>query len=168
MKNTYLKKISLCGIFSCFALISFVLESLFPPLFIPGARMGISNIFILLALIYLGRAYAYSVLVVKVLLGSIFSGNISAMMYSFPAGIVALTVEIILFIFIKHLSIISISVFGAIINSLIQNFMFCLITNNFGYLVYLPYLSIISTISGLIIGIVVYLVVKYLPEKLLN
>lgn len=168
MKTMHVKKIALCGILASFALISFILEGLFPPLFIPGARMGISNVFVLLSLIVLGKFYAFAVLLVKVVLGSIFSGNISAMLYSFPAGVLALTIETILLIFIKRLSILSISACGAIINSLIQNLVFCLITNDFGYLTYLPYLALIATISGLIIGAIIFLLVRYLPKKLLN
>ena len=50
-KERTVYKIAACGIFSALALIAFVIESLFPPFFIPSARMGISNIFVLLAAI---------------------------------------------------------------------------------------------------------------------
>lgn len=168
MKRIELKKLAFSSILASFALISFVLEGLFPPLFIPGARMGIANIFVLLALVLLNKYYAFAVLIIKIVLGSIFTGNISAMLYSLPAGILALAFETFLSLFIKKISIVSISVCGAIINSLIQNVTFCLITNDFGYMVYMPYLAIISTVAGLIIGAVVCLIVKYLPEKFFN
>ena len=80
MKHSLTYKISLCALLSAFALISFVLEGLFPPLFRPGARMGLSNVFILIAIYFLGAKYALAVLVIKTVLGSLFGGNISAIM----------------------------------------------------------------------------------------
>ena len=45
MRKPLLKKLTLCSIYSALAIISFVIENLFPPLFLPGARMGVSNVF---------------------------------------------------------------------------------------------------------------------------
>ncbi len=163
-----LKKIVLSGILASFALISFILESLFPPLFIPGARMGISNVFILLVLIILDEKYAYAVLFIKIILGSIFIGNISAVLYSLPSGIISLTVEIIFLRFFKSFSIVAISVLGAVINTFIQNTVFCLINGSFSYFLYLPYLSIIAFVTGLIIGFAVYLVIRFLPDNVIH
>lgn len=145
--------------------IAFAIENLFPPIFLAGARLGISNIFILLCTIMLGAFYGYSSLIIKVLLGSLFSGNISSIIYSLPAGLVSLSIEIFIFYFIKNASIVCASVCGAVINSAIQNIMFCLVTNTSEYLVYLPYLSLISIISGLVVGFSVYLIIKYIPRK---
>jgi uncharacterized membrane protein len=47
-------KITLTAILSALALITFLIESLFPPLFIPGARLGLANLFILIAIVILG------------------------------------------------------------------------------------------------------------------
>lgn len=167
MKNIY-KRIILCGILSALALISFIIEGLFPPLFIPGVRLGISNIFILLALIILNRKYAFITLIIKTVLGSVFSGNFSALMYSLPSGILALTVESVLIVFYKKLSIVSISTIGAVINSLMQNVIFCLATGLYGYLAFMPYLSIISFFTGLFVGITIYYIIKILPLTVLK
>ena len=88
MKKETTKKIALCGILSAFACIAFMIENLFPPLFIPGAKLGLSNLFVLLALITLGVKYAFFSLFAKVLVSCFFAGFASAM-YSLPAGCVA-------------------------------------------------------------------------------
>ena len=81
MKATYsLKKIAVCGVLSAFSLLAFMLENLFPPLFVVGGRLGISNYFILIAGIYAGFWYGAGALTVKSILGSVFSGNIGAML----------------------------------------------------------------------------------------
>ena len=95
MKNVKLKKFTLTAILSCLSLVTFVVESLFPPIILPGARLGLSNIFILLCAIIIGAPYAFISLIIKTILGSLFAGNISMILYSLPAGLVALTLEVI-------------------------------------------------------------------------
>lgn len=125
--------------------------------------MGISNIFILLAAVILGGKYGFCVLIVKTVLGSLFAGNISAVIYSLPSGAVALALELLLLNFSKRVSVVAISVLGAVINSVGQNLTFCLVTGAAEYLAYLPYLALISVISGVIVGFTVLLSVKKLP-----
>ena len=168
MKKSLSFKFALCGIFSALAIVSFVIENLFPPLFFPGARMGISNVFILLSLILLGPGYAFITLVLKTMLGSLFAGNVSAILYSLPSGAIALGLEILTFIVLKKVSIVAVSIFGAVINSSLQNLTFCIITNTVEYLYYLPYLALISIVSGLIIGFATYLTIKKFPKNRLE
>lgn len=161
-------KITLAGILTALAVISFLLEGLFPPLIIPGARMGISNIFILLAVIFLGNFYGYCVLILKIALGSLLSGNISAIIYSLPAGIISLSLEVTLMYFVSKLSILAISTLGGIVNILTQNVMFCIITNVTQYLIYLPYLALIGSLAGVFVGFCVYLIVRFAPKSIIN
>ncbi len=160
MKNLTIKKIALCGILSALATIAFIIENAFPPLILPSAKMGLSNIFILLSTLILGWQYGFISLIVKVMLGSLFSGNISAILYSLPAGVISLTIEIVLIYLVKKTSILATSILGAVINSTIQNLTFCLITRVNEFLYYLPYLALISVISGFIVGLCVYLIIK--------
>lgn len=165
MKKLSTFKLVLCGIFSALSTLTFIIEGLFPPLFLPGARMGLANIFILLSSVLLGGKYGYVTLVVKVCLGSLLSGNIFGIVYALPAGLIALSTELILIIFVKKVSIIAISVVGATINTVVQNLTFCLITDTAEYLMYLPYLALISLLGGIVVGGCVYLILKILPEK---
>ena len=165
MKKSF--KLALAGLFSALALISFVLENLFPPLILPGAKMGISNLFILLSAILLGGWYAYTVLIVKTVLGSLFVGNISMIMYSLPAGALALGLELILIYFVKTVSILATSIAGAVINSTVQNIVFCLVTTIPEHLFYLPYLALLSVISGALIGFATHFSIKIFPKRLL-
>ena len=168
MKKSTVYKICLTGLFSALATIAFVIESLFPPLFMPGARIGVSNVFILLATATLGCASGFTTLTVKILLGSLFSGNISSIMYSLTAGLISLSIECILMFKVKRVSLIAISVAGAVINTTVQNAVFCIISNTPEFFVYLPYLAVIGVISGLTVGFDVYLIIKKLPKKLLG
>ena len=165
MKKISLKKIATCGVLSGLALISFVIESALPPLFIPGARLGVSNVFILLSAILLGSPYAVFTLIIKTVLGSVFSGNMSALLYSLPSGLVALFIELLLINKARKLSIPAVSLVGAVINNVIQNVVFCLITSTWDYLTYSSYLMLIGLASGLFVGFAVYLVIKLVPNS---
>ena len=164
MNKTKTFKFTLCAILTAFAIITFVIENLFPPLFFPGAKMGISNVFILLSLIILGPTYAFITLVVKTVLGSLFAGNISAILYSLPAGAIALSVEILAIVLLKKVSVVAVSILGAVINISLQNVTFCLLTNTIQYLYYLPDLALIGVVSGLIVGFTTYLIVVKLEN----
>ncbi len=165
MRSNTLKKITITAVLSAFALVSFMLEQLLPPLILPGAKIGVANVFVLLCAILIGPKSAFAVVIVKSVLGSVFSGNVSAIMYSLPSGIIALTVEIALFRYAEKLSIVSISILGAVISSLVQNVVFCLTTNAIEYLIYLPYLALIGVLAGAVVGFAVFVVIKIFPEN---
>ena len=163
MTKKITSKIAFTGLLATLATITFLLENLFPPLILPGAKMGLSNIFILLAFITLGKVSAFAVLIVKAVLGSLFAGNISAIIYSLPAGAIALTLEVLLLTLIKRISIVCASVFGSVVNITVQNVIFCIVTDTINYLSYLPYFVIIGVVSGIIVGFSVYILVKRMP-----
>lgn len=159
------KKIVLTALYSALALIAFMLENLFPPLFIAGGRLGVSNLFILLALISLGFKEGALVLIVKCVLGSVFSGNVSAMLYSLPAGAVAFAAECCLLYFART-SLLCAGCCAGVVNALLQNVIFCIITGRSEFLAYSPYLALIGTLGGLLTGFAAFLTVKILPEKI--
>ena len=167
MKNALsVKKITITAILTALAIIAFTLESLFPPIIIPGAKLGLSNIFILLTFFTAGTLYSFLGLTVKVILGSLFSGNFSTLMYSFPSGIIALAIEILLFEITENVSIPAISTVGSVVNVFVQNLVFCLVTSTLEYISFLPYLALISTFSGLTVGLTVCFLLKKIPSKM--
>lgn len=162
------KKLIISGILAAFALIAFMLENLFPPLFVVGGRIGIANFFVFLAGIVAGFWYGLSVLIAKAVLGSILTGNASAILYSLPAGIIAYTAQMLIVFYLPKVSVISASIVGGVINASVQNAVFCLITFTPEYIVYMPYLALIGALGGLIVGTAVYLTIKLVPIKYLN
>ena len=159
--NYSVKKIVFPAVLASLALIAFMIESLFPPILVPGAKLGLSNFFILTALIFLGVKEAIAVFIIKIILGSVFSGNISALLYSFPSGTVSLLVEILLFTKIKT-SVLSASALGAVINNAVQLSVYVLITNTIELYVYLPYLLLIGLLAGAFNGFLCVLISKAL------
>lgn len=146
-----------------------MVENAFPPLvaFAPGAKLGLSNAVILTALILLGYSDALIVLVVKVLLGSVFSGNIAALLYSAPAALLSYATMAVLYRFaFDKISIPSISLFSAVVFNGVQLGIASYIAgvNLVGIL---PVMLLASVIAGLIVGMTSWLLVRYLPKKIL-
>lgn len=161
------KKIALCGILSALALISFMIENLFPPLLIPGGKIGVANIFVIFAALVLGFKYGLFALTFKSVLGSVFIGNVSAILYSLPAGIISYVLQVALIFYAKRVSIIAASVVGGTVNSILQGITFCIVTATREYVVFIPYLALIGILGGAIVGTTVYLLIKFLPDRFL-
>lgn len=161
------KRIATLAILTAMGLISFMIESLFPPLIpLPGVKMGISNIFSLLALFLLGPIDAIVLVAVRTTLGSVFMGNMSTLMYSLTAGLVSVVVSSVLVEFAyPKISIVAISVVSAIIHNLTQNVVFCLVSNTPEMFSYMPLLAVVGILAGIIVGFAVWFILKMIPTR---
>lgn len=56
---------------------------------IPGVKLGLANIVTLIAMALLGRRQAGEILLVRIVLGSVFTGGVSAMLFSIAGGVFA-------------------------------------------------------------------------------
>jgi heptaprenyl diphosphate synthase len=160
------KRLALLSLFSALSLIMFLIESLFPSIMIPGAKIGLGNIFVLLALITLGPWQAYTVAIVKSVLGSFISGNLNTLLFSLSASLVSVSVAVILFYVLKaRLSILAVSVVSAVAHNITQNAVYALVTDSSLVFSYLPYLSLLGIISGAVVGITVVILLRVMPDK---
>lgn len=163
------KRVATLGIFTALALILSLFEYLLPPIIpvLPFARVGISQIIILFILILFGARDALIVLITRSVFVSIFQGNPSMLLYSLPAGIICL---IIMYIMLKidKFGIPAISMLSGAVHNLIQIIIAALITKSIAVFIYLPYLMTFGAIAGMVIGIIVYLLIKKIPINLLK
>ena len=160
------KKIALLGILAGLGLIAFMLESLIPVPFLPGAKLGFANIFSLLALLLYGLPEALIVVTVRTVLGSLFAGNVSMLLYSLTAGLVSTCVSRLLLCALPRVSFLCVSVAGAIVHNLVQLFVYCALTGTALLFVYSPYLCLMGAGAGVVVGLAVTFVLKALPARL--
>ncbi len=161
------KKIVALSMYSALSLIAFVIENLFPSFLVPGAKTGLSNVFVLLALVTMGEWQAYVVMLVKCTLGSFIVGNLSTLIYSLAAGATSLTVMVVLYVCLKdRLSLTAVSVAGAVAHNVTQNAIYVVITNTTEAFLYLPYLALLGTVSGVIVGICAVLVLRRFKQRI--
>lgn len=161
------KRITRIALFTAIALIAFMIEAAFPPLFAfaPGAKLGLGNAVVLLAIVMLGYTDAFIVLLGKCFLGALFSGNIASILYSLPAGLAAFIVTALLYAFaFPHVGLMSISLASAVTFNAVQLGVACGITgvNIMGVL---PLMLIASVAAGIVVGLAAWLTVRFLPPK---
>ncbi len=149
MSGRVTKTALLCAL----SLIAFTIENLFPPFFVPGARLGIGNVFVVICLIYCGYIDAILLIVAKSILSAVFAGNFLAVAYSLTAGAVSLTLTYLLLkYFGKKVSLVAVGSLSATVNNLVQLLVFSMVTQSFGVFAYAPYLSIAGVIAGAFTG----------------
>ena len=84
------KKLALMAVLTAIALTIFMLEAQLPaPVPIPGVKLGLANIVTLTAMLILGRREAGAILAARIVMGAVFAGNPSAMLYSAAGGVLA-------------------------------------------------------------------------------
>lgn len=162
------KKIAVMGVLTALSLIAFLIENLFPPILIPGAKLGLANAFSFIALIIYSPIEAFIIVGVRTFLGAVFAGNLSAVMYSFTGGMVSLGVgSLLMYLVHPRMSVTSISVISASLHNLTQNAVFVLISATPLAFAYAPYLMAIGALSGAFIGLTVTLLIKRIPTATL-
>ena len=168
-KHFSAKRLAMLAVLCAMGLIMFMVESLFPPLFLPGAKMGLSNIFSMLAVFLLGPVDALTLVVVRTLLGSMFTGNMSTLMYSMTAGVVSVLVSSLLVeTAYPKVSIVAVSVVSAVMHNVTQNVVFCLVSNTPEMFSYMPWLALLGVVAGIIVGFAVWFILKTVPLKLVS
>ena len=93
------RSIALCAVLTALALGLSTLENLFPVTLIvplPGVKLGLANIVTVFALYELGAVPALTILTARCLLGGLFAGNLSALLFSLLGGFTAMLVMIAL------------------------------------------------------------------------
>ena len=164
-----IRKLATMAVLTALSLIVFVIEAQFPPLFIPGAKLGLANIFSLFVLLLYGPAEAAAVVLCRSLLSALITGPVSALLYSLPAGLISIALSALLVRkALSAVSLVSISVAGAVLHNIVQNIVFVALNGAPEMLFYMPYLALIGVASGACVGLALHLLVRHLPIKLLT
>ena len=156
------RQLALCAVLTALALGLSTLENLFPvTLFIPlpGVKLGLANIVTVFALYQLGPLPALCILAARCLLGSLFAGNASAMLFSLLGGLTAMLVMIALHA-LPRLSVYGVSVGGAAAHNCGQVAAAMLTLGTAAPLAYLPFLLLVSVFTGALTGFVAALLFR--------
>ena len=165
------KKIAALSMLIALSLILFMVESLIPPLFpiAPYVKIGLSNVVMIFVLIIYGEKESLIFMLAKNFLGCLILGN----WYAFPFNISGSFFSLILMMALYRycfpkISIISISIAGAITSNIVRTAVGAIIMQTAGLLLDLPVVVIISVGAGILIGILTIMLIKYLPDKIIN
>lgn len=148
------KKVAFLGVFLALALIFSYVESLIPAFFgVPGMKLGLANIVMVILLFCMGPKAAYGVSVARVILAGFLFANLYSIIYSMAGAMLSLTLMVLL----KRtgrFQIVTVSAVGGIAHNVGQLIVAVLVVENYRVLGYLPALLAAGLITGILIGIV--------------
>lgn len=147
------KKIAYLGLLIALAFIFSYVESLIPiQLGVPGAKLGLANLVVMVALYTLGEKDAFVLSMVRIVLVGFTFGNMASMLYSLAGGLLSYA-GMVLAKRTKCLSITGVSVLGGVLHNVGQMIVAMLVVETASLIYYLPVLIIVGLLSGVAIGV---------------
>lgn len=141
------------GVFTALALILGYVESLIPIQFgVPGIKLGLANLIIVMVLYMRGWKEALLLSVVRIVLSGFIFGNLFSILYSLAGGMLSLLV-MALMVKISRFSTVGISIAGGVCHNIGQLIVAMLAVETWQVGFYLPVLLISGVITGALIGI---------------
>lgn len=146
-------RVAYFGVFTALALIFSYVETLIPFNFgIPGVKLGLANLIIVIALYKMRVSEAYTLSIVRVVLSGFIFGNYFSIIYSLAGGLLSLTTMTLL----KKkdgFSILGISMAGGVMHNVGQLIIAMLVVETFSVIYYVPVLLVSGLLTGFVIGI---------------
>lgn len=160
------RKITILALYTTIALTIFMIESAIPAVVpIPGVKLGLSNIVTLFVIKRHGFKDAALVLFVRVILASIFAGQIVSFTYSVAGGVLCLIVMGLINYILSGEFLFITSVFGAIAHNVGQILAAYFVLKMSGIFAYVPFLIISGIITGLFTGFACFFAEKKIPKN---
>lgn len=156
------QKMALLGILTAAAIVIAILESFIPSIGIPGVKLGLANIVILIILYELGVVEAVIVNVLRVIVVGLVRGTFLSMgfLMSLTGCALSLGIMIVFYVLIKKFSIIGVSVIGSVFHVTGQILIAMIFLGTAYIVLYLPIIAISAIITGVFVGIVAKLIIK--------
>lgn len=146
-------KIAYLGLLIALAFVFSYVEFLLPiNLGIPGAKLGLANLVIIVAMYTIREKEAFVLSMIRIVLVGFTFGSMSSMLYSFAGGILSFAV-MVLAKKTEKLSATGVSVLGGIFHNIGQILLAMLVLETASLVAYLPLLLIVGCVSGVVIGL---------------
>ncbi len=153
MRTTKAIKVAMYGMLVALAFVFSYIESLIPfNFFVPGIKLGLANIVVLVALYTVGYKGSFIISCIRIILAGFTFGNMFSILYSLSGGILSFIV-MSLCKKSKKFSAIGVSVAGGITHNIGQIIVASIVLETASLKYYLPPLLIAGTVTGLLIGV---------------
>ena len=152
-------RVAYFGVFTALALIFSYIETLVPISFgIPGVKLGLANLIIVIALYKIPLREVYVLSIVRVLLSGVLFGNYFSIAYSLAGGLLSLTVMALL------KKAVGISIAGGVCHNIGQLVVAMIVVETFAMSYYMPMLLVAGLITGFLIGVVADQVLRRISD----
>lgn len=142
------------GVFTALALILSYVETLIPISFgVPGIKLGLANLVIVIVLYTYGGREALLLSVTRILLSGFLFGSLSMIFYSLAGGVLSLAVMV----FLRRLggfSVQGISMAGGVFHNIGQLLLAMVVVETYQVGYYVPILLISGLVTGMVIGVI--------------
>lgn len=156
-------KLSYSAMFAALALIFSYIEFLVPlPIPVVGAKVGIANLVIIIAMYRMGFIPSLSINVIRILVSGLLFSGVFGILYSMAGGLLSLSVMYLLYR-TKKFSMVGVSMAGGVFHNIGQLMTACILINSHALFRYSGILIVLGVLTGSIIGVLAYNIDKRLP-----
>ena len=163
------RKVVIIGLLAAMGLVLTLVETMIPmTALVPGARLGLANIVNLIGLVFINISAGFQILLLRILMGSLLTGTFMTVPFfmSFFGGLIGyLAMGLAYYFFKNKLSIIGVSVLGAVFHNVGQIVTASVIMETTAIFYYLPYLTLLAVPTGVVIGLIANFSLKYLGRE---
>lgn len=142
----------MAALLAALALIFSYVEAMVPsPVAMPGVKLGVANLVILIALYQLDFKYAFSINLVRIVVSGLLFSGVFGILYSLAGGMLSL---VIMWALKKTnlFSIVGVSMAGGVAHNIGQILVASAVVSDLKMFAYLPILMFSGIISGILIG----------------
>lgn len=152
-RNSKARRVALYGMLTALAFILSYVESLVPvTLGIPGVKLGLANLVVVIALYTLDLKGAFIISVVRIVLSGLTFGGLFSMLYSLAGGLFSFAVMAILSRK-KLFGTVGVSVCGGVAHNIGQLLVAMAVLETESVWYYFPVLLISGSVAGVLIGL---------------
>jgi len=166
VSHSVAQRVALMAMMTALAFVLSWIERLFPPIAgaVPGIKLGLANVVVLIMLYHRGFRQAFVVSLVRVLAVGFVFANLNAMLYSLAGGLFSLCV-MGLARRTRWFSPVGVSVAGGVAHNVGQILLAMLILGSGLLVTYLPVLLVAGAVTGIVTGVVATGVLRHLKER---
>ncbi len=159
------RKLTLMALLTAIALTIFVIENQIPtPVPIPGVKLGLANIITLITMKLLGKKEAGAVLLVRILMGAMFAGSPSTLLFSAAGGLLAYLVMCMTVDHFGENQLWIVSALAGLAHNAGQLLACVLVVRTPGVFAYAPILAASGVITGVFTGFAAQYLLKALKK----
>ncbi|MCM1252591.1 MAG: Gx transporter family protein [Clostridium sp.] len=158
------KKVVLPGFLLALSMILSYIESVLPfAVGIPGVKLGLPNLVVVLLLYTYGAREAFIVNFLRILLSGFLFGNLYSILYAL-AGAVCSFIMMLCLRKTGCFSIAGVSIGGGVFHNIGQILVAIIVVETYAPVFYLPFLLIAGAVTGFLIGIVAMKLLPYMQK----
>ena len=160
------KNVAHYGLFAALAILMGYVEMLIPlPLLVPGMKLGLANVIIVMVLYFMDIRAAFFISLVRVLLSGLMFAGFAGLLYSLSGALFSFCIMALMKKTDKF-SMIGVSIAGGVFHNVGQILVAAMVVENIKLMYYLPFLLFFGVATGAVNGIVAKISLGYLNRHI--